>query len=506
MATRVKLKDNEVRIALKSRIKLAPEQKLKNDDIFFKVNQLYNFLIEKLVHNKEFQTELVAMNYAIFKDFEYKNKDKSIYKINKFVITNKSAIRNYISPLFLKYMDDRKLPTKGLSKQFQLKLEDFLDTFNKINLSPIKSHNFKLTSLHNKGSFTTDSSLKYYTKIVSYNIKQNLFSLDKTKFVKSKRTKKVQHFIKVGTEHYELLNNKLDFSKFEIKNATLSRDNGQYFISLSGIRILKKDKLNPIVKKDNEKLLSNSVAADINFENVTLSNGEVENFQNMQLKLNLHTKKFEELQREKSEREIINKEVLKTICKTDNIEMYIPKFADSKRKYKLSKKAKEIYNSILSNDKKYRELNKQINKLYKKRTNIQNDVYQKLANKISNEFDLLLLEDLNVNNMVNGDINNSNLYNASLGKLLTILSNKMLTTGKVSHKIESYYTSQDCSSEDCDYRNSNLKKEDRSWLCPKCFTLHNRDYNASKNMEIKGIKSFQALVSEPKLTVKKKTA
>jgi len=134
---------------------------------------------------------------------------------------------------------------------------------------------------------------------------------------------------------------------------------------------------------------------------------------------------------------------------------------------------------------------------------VQNDFYQKLANKLSIKVDLLLLEDLNINNMVNSDVNNSNLYNASLGKLLTILSNKMLTTGKIAHKVESFYTSQDCSTKSCNYRNSNLKKEDRIWTCPKCFTLHKRDYNASKNVEYKGIKSFQALVSEPKLTVKK---
>ena len=154
-------------------------------------------------------------------------------------------------------------------------------------------------------------------------------------------------------------------------------------------------------------------------------------------------------------------------------------------------------------DKTYNQLVTRINKLYKKRTNIQNDCYNKIAHKLSNQVDLLLLEDLNVSNMVNGDINNSNLYNASLGKLLTTLFNKMHTVGKIAHKVDSFYTSQDCSTKNCNYRNVNLKKEDRTWLCPKCLILHNRDRNAAINVDYRGVKSFQALVSEHKLLVKK---
>jgi len=60
----------------------------------------------------------------------------------------------------------------------------------------------------------------------------------------------------------------------------------------------------------------------------------------MQNKLNLFTEKLTKLQKEKSKRETLNKEVLKTMCQVDNIDMYIPKYANSKRKYKLSKEAK----------------------------------------------------------------------------------------------------------------------------------------------------------------------
>jgi len=76
MAKKVELSEYEVRIALKSQIKISPDQKIKNNDVFFKVNQLYNFLIEKMVNDNSFQQELVNKNYAEFKDFKYKDKNK----------------------------------------------------------------------------------------------------------------------------------------------------------------------------------------------------------------------------------------------------------------------------------------------------------------------------------------------------------------------------------------------------------------------------------------------
>ena len=44
-----------------------------------------------------------------------------------------------------------------------------------------------------------------------------------------------------------------------------------------------------------------------------------------------------------------------------------------------------------------------------------------------------------------------------------------------------YPSSKLCS--ECGYKNKDLKLKERSWVCPKCKVIHDRDINAAKNLE-----------------------
>jgi hypothetical protein len=115
-------------------------------------------MIETL-NDKTIQSELVDLQFAKFQDF---NSNDNI--IQQFIILKNSKVRNYLLPLFQKYMMDRKLDIKGLSKPIQLKMEKFLSTFNSIYLSSKKSHNYKITNKNTSGSYETDSSIKIIKK------------------------------------------------------------------------------------------------------------------------------------------------------------------------------------------------------------------------------------------------------------------------------------------------------------------------------------------------------
>ena len=59
--------------------------------------------------------------------------------------------------------------------------------------------------------------------------------------------------------------------------------------------------------------------------------------------------------------------------------------------------------------------------------------------------------------------------------------------GKQLVEIPTFYaSSQLCSS--CGYKNENVKDLNvRIWTCPNCNEIHDRDYNASKNILQKGL-------------------
>lgn len=443
------LKDNQVRIAYKSEIKLSNDDKIMINSNIFIVNQLYNFLIETL-QSPSIQSKLISLEYAKFIDFEVKNIDKSISIEQRLVITSFSKVRDFISPLFKEYMEERRLSIKGLSKPIQLKIEAFLENFNNINLSPIKSHNFKLSSDINQGSYETDSSLKLFKKKLR---KQN-----------GKRFTK--YFVKIGRNLFELKNKSFNIKHFELKKVTISRKNGKYYVSLSGIKSIQSPKINALKQ----------VGIDVNFETINLSDGTVYKTYNLQNKLNLYTNKLKELEQKRSERVELNMDILRILCKTDEIVMYNPK-----NPKKLSKEAKQLYKTILSSDKIYLKLNLKINKLFAKRTNIQNDFYNKIIKKITTRYDLFFIEKLNIENMINKEVSNQNLYNASLSKFLIMLKNKVNLLGKVYQEVESFNTSKCCHK--CKKINSHITFKDKEWKCENCGEIHNRDYNASINIQ-----------------------
>jgi len=435
----------KINISYKSQIKLSQLQKEKIDNSIFVINQLYNFLID-FTSNPLNQRILVENDLGKF--IENKSKSGEIYQT--FLITKPQKTCTYIDRFWKDYAANRRISLKGLSKPIQTKMLNFLKTFNKINGSSKKDFRFKITSKDSYGSFSTDSSIKLIKKKIKYNGK-----------------KKTKCFVKIGKELFQFKNKNLNIKNFIPKTATISRKNGKYFISLSGYKNIKEPNIN----------LNNYIGIDVNFENISLSNGIQFQLNNLQNKLNLYTEKFMVLKQKQSKRIEIAKEKLKIQCKKDKIDLYNGK--------KLTKEAKKLYRSILSSDKKYLKLKKQINNLYEKRTNIQEDLYKKIAKQLIDNYDLCFIEKLDINNMVNSQkVKNINLYNASLGKLLLIIKNKASTFGKIVIEVNSNYTSKTCNN--CKEIYHDLKME-RFWICPTCGTKHNRDHNAAKNIEELGL-------------------
>ena len=135
----------------------------------------------------------------------------------------------------------------------------------------------------------------------------------------------------------------------------------------------------------------------------------------------------------------------------------------------------------------YKKLESKINKLYDKCNNVRNDFLHKLSTSIINENQVIVVENLNVKEMFQNKNIAKVLGDISISKFINMLEYKARWYGRKLIKVSRYYpSSQLCNN--CGYRNKKLKDYSiRSWKCPRCGSIHDRDYNASCNILDKGI-------------------
>jgi len=114
-------------------------------------------------------------------------------------------------------------------------------------------------------------------------------------------------------------------------------------------------------------------------------------------------------------------------------------------------------------------------------TNQRNDFLHKLANYYISNYDSIYIEDLNIQGMAQNHNWALSITDSGWGKLFRLLSYKAEEAGRVVIKVPRFEpTSKTCSQ--CGAINQELKLSDRQWVCKSCGILHDRDYNAAKNI------------------------
>jgi putative transposase len=122
--------------------------------------------------------------------------------------------------------------------------------------------------------------------------------------------------------------------------------------------------------------------------------------------------------------------------------------------------------------------------LHEKVVNKRKDFLHKLSTKLIRENQTICLEDLAVSNMVKNHNLAQAISDVSWSTFVTMLEYKADWYGKTILRIGRFApSSKTCNC--CGYINRELTLKDRSWTCPKCKSVHDRDVNAAIN-----IKSF----------------
>ena len=101
----------------------------------------------------------------------------------------------------------------------------------------------------------------------------------------------------------------------------------------------------------------------------------------------------------------------------------------------------------------------------------------------------ICMEDLNVKGIMSNHHLAKAVGDASFGMFLTMLEYKCKWYGINLVKIDRFApSSKTCSK--CGYVYKGLKLSERSWACPECGTLHDRDFNAACNIKEIGLKAL----------------
>jgi len=128
-----------------------------------------------------------------------------------------------------------------------------------------------------------------------------------------------------------------------------------------------------------------------------------------------------------------------------------------------------------------------LNRIYESIKNQRRDFFFKLAHSLTDKFDIIALENLNIAAMKK--LWGRKVSDLAFTEFVSILEYIAKQKGKLIHFIDRFYpSSKTCSC--CGYVNKELSLSDRNWCCPNCHAVLDRDANAAINIEREGASSL----------------
>jgi putative transposase len=111
-----------------------------------------------------------------------------------------------------------------------------------------------------------------------------------------------------------------------------------------------------------------------------------------------------------------------------------------------------------------------------------------LTTRLTQEFDVICIEDLNVKALSRGR-NARAINDAAFGEIRRQLSYKSEWRDKILIEVDRWYASSKTCSK-CRHVLDELRLDVRYWTCPKCKVTHDRDINAARNLLMEGFRQL----------------
>ena len=167
------------------------------------------------------------------------------------------------------------------------------------------------------------------------------------------------------------------------------------------------------------------------------------------------------------------------IVTSDGDKIKPPKFY---RKYenKLAKYQKQLSRKIKGSSNRNKARIK-VAKIHNKIANSRLDAHHKLSRKLVDENQVIVFENLNIKGMTRNHCLAKSITDAAWGMLQTLTEYKAAYQGKVVEFVDRWFpSSKTCNC--CGHRLKSMPLKIRSWECPSCGQVHDRDINAARNL------------------------
>ena len=351
---------------------------------------------------------------------------------------------NYFLNLSTKKYEEEKITLKY--KDYALMLnnlkreKEFLKEIDSISLQQELRHlaeSFNNFFKYKKGYPKYKRKAMHNDSYSTMNVNDNIEILDK-KYIKIPKIGKVKCKV-----HRDIT------SDYQLKSATISRvPSGKYYVS-----VLYEYEKEPISYKIDE---SKILGLDYQMKNLFISDDIIKT----------------------------NDDFLKLYIKNEKRLHFLQKT--------LSRRQRPNYKKEIESSKRYEKQRIKVAKLLEYQKNKRNDYYNKLSKEIANQYDIVVIEDINMQDMAKeSKLNSKATYDNGFGIFRNMLKYKLEDLGKKLITVDKYFPSSKLCNV-CGHKNELLTITDKTWECPNCHTVHNRDINASINLKKEGLRIYNS--------------
>lgn len=150
------------------------------------------------------------------------------------------------------------------------------------------------------------------------------------------------------------------------------------------------------------------------------------------------------------------------------------------------KRAQQHLSRKVKGSNRYNAQKLKVARIHNKIANQRNYVLHNISSWLVNNFDTIIVEDLNVAGMKKSNLAKS-VSDASFSTLASMIDYKSKWYGRTFYKISRWYpSSKTCNC--CGHKMDTMTLDIREWDCPNCGSHHDRDLNAAKNILDEGLK------------------